>query len=145
MNIRLAAVADICAMHDIRLSVRENRLENPDSVHPEDYRQRLEGSGRGWVADVDGRIVGFAIGDASTGSVWALFVDPAWEGRGVGRALHAAMVEWLFETGHDTLRLSTTPRTRAARFYVACGWTPAGYEMTGEACYTLARRDWLGE
>ena len=143
MNIRLAAVADIQAMHDIRLSVRENQLEDPGSVQPEDYRYRLEVSGRGWVAETDGRVVGFAIGEASTGSVWALFVDPAWEGRGVGRTLQTVMLEWLFAAGAETVCLSTTPGTRAERFYLASGWTAAGSEMNGEARYILLRRDWL--
>ena len=138
MNIRLASASDIPAMHDIRLAVRENRLDDPDSLQPEDYGRRLEVGGRGWVAEVDGRIAGFAVGDSSNGSVWALFVDPACEGLGIGRALHDVMVAWLFATGHQTLRLSTTPGTRAERFYLACGWIPAGYEPNGEARFTMA-------
>jgi ribosomal protein S18 acetylase RimI-like enzyme len=89
--IRRAFPTDIADIQRIRNAVRENRLVST-VITDEDVRVMLEDRGRGWVAEVDGAVVGFAIGDATNGNVWALFVDPAHEGRGHGRALHDAMV-----------------------------------------------------
>ena len=82
--------------------------------------------------------MGFAIGNAETGNIWALFVDPEHEGRGHGRALHDAMVEWLFARGLAHLWLGTEPGTRAERFYRAAGWRCTGKAANGEALYELS-------
>jgi GNAT superfamily N-acetyltransferase len=123
MTLRIATLADIEAMHRVRLSVEENRLSDPSRVTLAHYREMLETRGRGWVYEVNNEIAGFAIADDSTRSIWALFVRPGKEGRGIGRALHDAMVAWLFDVGHSPLWLTTEPNTRAARFYLAAGWT----------------------
>jgi GNAT superfamily N-acetyltransferase len=142
LRIRPAAEADIAAMHGIRLSVRENPLADPSLVQPDDYRSLLNRHGRGWVAELDGRIAGFAVADLARGNVWALFVHPDCEGRGAGRMLHDAMMDWFFSEGADCVWLSTDPGTRAEAFYRAAGWRPAG-EHRGEARYELSRADWL--
>lgn len=145
MHIRPASVADIAEMHRVRMSVRENRLGDPAWIQPRDYEAMLVERGRGWVAEVDGRIVGFAVADASRMNVWALFVDPVAEARGVGRGLHDAMMEWFFtEAGAERVWLSTDPGTRAERFYQAAGWCHTGPEPNGEARYEMSREQWVG-
>jgi GNAT superfamily N-acetyltransferase len=135
-TLRQARREDIPAMHRARLAVRENRLRN--SVITEDhYAPALETTGRGWVAEDDGQVVGFAIGNGETGNIWALFVDPEHERRGHGRALHDAMIEWLFSRGLRHLWLGTDPDTRAERFYRAAGWRCTGTAANGEALYEL--------
>jgi len=62
-------------MHRVRLSVTENRLVSV-ALTEHDYIAAIHETGRGWVAEVDGIVVGFAIGDCQTGNIWALFVDP---------------------------------------------------------------------
>lgn len=99
----------------------------------------IEETGRGWVVEVDGTIVGFAVGNAVTGNIWALFVDPEHERLGYGRYLHEAMVEWLFSCGLKRLWLSTATHTRAQRFYEAAGWLSTGILANGEASYELPR------
>jgi GNAT superfamily N-acetyltransferase len=123
-------------MHAVRMVVRENRLRS-SVVTEEHYVPAIEQLGRGWVAEVDGQVVGFAIGNGETGNIWALFVDPEHEGQGHGRALHDAMVEWLFSRGLRHLWLGTDPGTRAERFYVAAGWRCTGKAANGEALYEL--------
>jgi hypothetical protein len=39
-----------------------------------------------WVWVKDGQMQGFSAGDRRDGSIWALFVDPANEGRSIGPA-----------------------------------------------------------
>lgn len=69
MVIRLATEHDIDAMHRVRTSVRENRLSDPARVQPQHYRAMLGERGRGWVAEMGGRIVGFAVADRSRANV----------------------------------------------------------------------------
>lgn len=118
-------------MHRVRLAVTENRLTS-SVIGETDYRPFLEEHGRGWVVEEAGRIVGFAVGDARDGNIWALFVDPQAERRGHGRRLHDTMVTWLQSRGLRQLWLTTEPQTRAAAFYAAAGWTLAGTTTSGE-------------
>lgn len=123
-------------MHRIRLAVRENRLTS--LVITEDhYIPAIETTGRGWVIEADGKVVAFAIGNAQTGNIWALFVDPDHEGLGYGRRLHKAMVSWLFARKLKRLFLSTGAHTRAQRFYEAAGWEVTGLHQDGEIHYSL--------
>ncbi len=142
MKIRVAVESDIPEMHRIRLSVRENRLSDPQLIRPDDYRRMLAELGRGWVAELDRELAGFAVADRTRANIWALFVDPAHERRGVGRALHSAMLDWLFSCGVEKAWLSTEPGTRAERFYQACGWRHVDTKR-GEAIYELSAHDWL--
>jgi GNAT superfamily N-acetyltransferase len=136
MELRLATVADIEAMHAIRLAVTENRLTDLSRVTTEKYREMLRERGKGWVVEDDaGVIVGFGIADALSRSFWALFVRPGSERRGVGRALHDAMVAWLFAIDERPVWLTTEPNTRAAGFYAAAGWLPQPSPVSGELCF----------
>lgn len=136
----MAATADVDAMHVVRCAVRENRLSRPDRITSDDYRAMLERDGRGWVAEVDGRIVGFAIADLSRFNVWALFVDPEHEGRGIGRALHDAMMRWfLAQPGVERVWLTTAPGTRAEAFYRRAGWRDRGLDAHGEVRFEMDR------
>lgn len=139
-HIRVAERRDIAAMHVVRLAVRENRLVSA-VIGPADYEREMELTGRGWVAESDGAIVGFAVGNARTGNIWALFVAPEHERSGLGRRLHDVMVEWLFSSGLERLHLTTAPATRAFGFYVKAGWTPVDAVVRGEQRFELARSD----
>jgi len=138
MVIRPANVSDFSEMQRVRMSVNENRLSDPAKVQPHHYREMLRAGG-GWVCEIDGVMVAFAIPDAQQGAIWALFVDPGHEGKGIGQRLLAIMVDRLFETGHRSLWLTTDPNTRAARFYEAAGWQRAGTTADGEIRYELTR------
>ena len=131
-TLRQAHRGDIPGMHRVRLAVRENRLSSPDRISEADYVAEIEPPGRGWVIEVEGDIVAFAIGNSSDGNIWALFVDPGHEGRGHGRRLHDTMVEWLEAQGLARLSLTTAPGTRAQRFYETAGWRCTGPVASGE-------------
>jgi GNAT superfamily N-acetyltransferase len=130
--LRQACRGDITGMHRVRLAVRENRLSSPDRISEADYITEIESPGRGWVIETGGEIVGFAIGNSSTGNIWALFVDPHHEGRGHGRRLHDVMIDWLGSRGRMHLWLTTAPGTRAQHFYEAAGWRCTGPVHGGE-------------
>ena len=43
------------------------------------YREALEDDGVGYLLEQDGEVTGFTLGNATTGNIWALFVDPRFE------------------------------------------------------------------
>ncbi|HEY0132367.1 MAG TPA: GNAT family N-acetyltransferase [Allosphingosinicella sp.] len=134
MRIRAARPADVEAMHALRSRVAENALSDPRHVTPESYFPYLA-QGQAWVAETGRGLAGFAILDVAGASVWALFVAPEAEGKGVGRALHARLIEGAIGHGLTRLSLSTAPRTRAERFYSEAGWTRTGETRTGDLSF----------
>ncbi len=146
-ELRQATRADGAGLWRVRYAVRENTL-TPGRIGDDELFDQIERTGRGWVVvdsdrvvndPSDDGIVAFAIGNASDGNIWALFVDPAAQGRGHGARLHDVMVEWLFAQGLERLWLGTGNETRARRFYEKHGWREAGPYGEHETRYELAR------
>ena len=71
--------------------------------------------GKGWVCEAGGHIVGFAIADLQDENIWALFIQPGYEGKGIGKRLHDDMLDWYFEQNKESVWLGTSPRTRARK------------------------------
>ena len=124
MGIRRAVRSDVARIMEIRHSVRENRLSNPNLVTAEDCAEFIERS-EIWVWEQEGAVQGFAAGDIRDGWIWALFVAPEYEGRGIGRALLSMACETLRNAGYTVANLCTAAGTRAERFYSENGWTVA--------------------
>jgi GNAT superfamily N-acetyltransferase len=102
------------------------------------YEDYLERSGCGWVAEIHGEVVAFCYADKVNASIWALFVHPDHEGRGLGKLLLKRAAHWLFERGHDCIQLTTGAGTRADRFYATQGWLRRPVSAS-EVAYSLAR------
>jgi GNAT superfamily N-acetyltransferase len=126
MIYRRAHEADIPRMQIVRNAVLENRLSHPGVIQDEDYLPFIEETGRGWVCEDGDTLAGFAFVDYKNHNIWALFVLPGYEGRGIGKTLHHTMLQWYFAHYDHTLWLSTAPGTRAETFYNMQGWLPAG-------------------
>jgi GNAT superfamily N-acetyltransferase len=135
-RLRQAHRGDVAAIQRVRHSVRENRLTS-GIITDEEVIHALERTGRGWVVEQDGAVIGFAVGNAQTGNIWALFVDPQHEAQGHGRRLHDEMVSWLWSRGLRRLWLSTGAGTRAQRFYERAGWRHQGCTASGELLFEL--------
>lgn len=141
MEIRTATEADIPALFDIRTSVRENHqsLEElaPLGVTPQGIAEMLRTSSQAWVAEVEGQPVAFSMADAGEGTIFAMFVRPGYEGRGLGRALMREAEIWLFGKGWDEIWLLTgsDPKLRANGFYRHLGWQGAGLQEDGQIKY----------
>jgi GNAT superfamily N-acetyltransferase len=138
LKLRRACADDIPAMHTIRLQVSENRLSDPSLLTESDYLPFIDKQGETWVALIADQIAGFAAIDLTDQSVWALFVDPSHEGRGLGKQLMTSLIERARELGFSSLRLVTTPGTRAEAFYLRGGWEQVGIEANGECRLALA-------
>ena len=132
--LRQAVASDIASMQRVRRSVRENRLVST-VISDDQVREGIEKTGRGWVVEIRGEVVAFAIANACSGNIWALFVHPDHERRGYGRSLHDTMVDWLWSQGLNRLWLTTEPGTRAQGFYEAAGWQLTGSTERGELRY----------
>lgn len=124
-HIRLALPSDLADIFRVRTSVRENHLSVEQmaqmGITQEAVAGMLSGSPCAWVAVVDGEVVGFSMIDIEEASLFAAFVLPAHEGKGLGGKLVAAAEERLFEL-HSEIWLETGRDTRAAGFYRSLGW-----------------------
>ena len=125
-KIRAATIADIAQMQIVRHLVKENILSNPALVTDEDCEDYLTRKGKGWVCESNGSVIGFAVADLVDKNIWALFVHPEFEGRGIGKKLHNMMLDWYFNQTKQTVWLSTAPGTRAEKFYRK-GWLERGW------------------
>jgi GNAT superfamily N-acetyltransferase len=125
-KIREVTLKDIEEIQKVRNSVRENVLSNPMLVSDNDVEDYILNRGKGWVAVVNDSIIGFSIVSVVDKNVWALFLRPEFERQGIGRKLHDIMLKWYFEQTDSDIWLSTSPETRAEKFYRSANWKQIG-------------------
>ena len=103
------------------------------------------------IAEIDDRPVGFAVTFLNF-STWLgksglfledLFVDPAYRGKGVGKALLKHLAQHAVEQGYERFEWNVlTWNEPALKFYQSIGAKPQdewiGYRMTGEAIRAFA-------
>ena len=145
--IREANTGDIPAIFEIRTATTENAMTaaelDASGITPERAATFMRTGGRCWVADAVDRTVGFCIANADSGLIWALFVRQAYEGRGIGRRLMDAAVDWLWQFGVEEIWLETETNTRAEGFYEHLGWKRGEVELKDgyeEVRYTLKKK-----
>lgn len=104
----------------------------------EQHRRSLEeprANWRTWLAEDGGRVVGFAVtgpsedadAERTTAEVYAIYLEPARVGTGLGRDLFAHVVDDLRERGFVSATLWVLETNeRARRFYETAGWKPDG-------------------
>lgn len=143
MIFREATIKDIQQIQLVRHAVRENVLSNPALVTDKDCEEYLTVRGKGWVCEVANRIVGFAIADLKANNIWALFLRPEYEGKGIGKELHSLMLDWYFSQTADPVWLGTAPHTRAETFYRKQGWKETGMHGAKELKFEMSIEDWL--
>ncbi|MBN8688291.1 MAG: GNAT family N-acetyltransferase [Chitinophagales bacterium] len=143
MIFREARIADIKQIQFVRNAVTENTLSNPDLVTDKDCEEFITARGKGWVCEIDGQIVGFAIADLKENNIWALFIAPDFEKKGIGQQLHKRMLDWYFSQTKATVWLGTAFNTRAENFYRKAGWTEAGTNGPKEIKFIMTYDDWI--
>jgi GNAT superfamily N-acetyltransferase len=141
--IREATAADMPGISRVRLSVVENattaELLARRGITNESVAASFLADSKGWVADEAGEIVAFSVADRATRSIFALFVLPSHEGRGLGSQLLGNAVQWLWDNSATCIWLTTGPGTRAARFYQQRGWIHTGPADRGDIRFELTR------
>ena len=144
MNIRVAEIEDIAQIQVVRNLVKENRLSDPALVPDSDVEDYITSRGRGWVYEISGHVVGFAIADLVDNNIWALFIHPDFEKLGIGKKLHDEMLNWYFSETDKAVWLGTSPKTRAEIFYRKAGWKEVGVHGKGEIKFEMSYDDWKG-
>lgn len=142
MQYREARISDIPQIQSVRHSVKENVLSDPSLVTDANVEDYLTRRGKGWVCEVDKQVFGFAIADLQDHNIWALFLHPAYEGKGIGKALHDLMLDWYFLQTVETVWLSTEAHSRAEGFYRRMGWQEAGSYGKGEIKFLMDAATW---
>lgn len=142
MMFREAMMKDIQQIQVVRNAVRENRLSNPSLITDADYEVYLFSRGKGWVYVEDDLVVGFSIVDLKDNNVWALFVHPDFEKKGIGKKLYDSMMGWCFKQTKETIWLGTSPGTRAAQFYKMQGWKETGMHGKKEIKFEMSYEFW---
>ena len=138
-SLRRARRADLDRLFEIRNAVDENTQDDPYEVFI-DIGGRLVDQGLVWVWEEAGRILGFVAAEPETNFVEVLYVDPAAQGRGIGRALLDRCCDHLHAAGHDSATLYTREGSRAEGFYRALGWTRDGVTDAGHPIFRKALR-----
>ena len=142
MIFREANISDIPQIQFVRNSVKENMLSDPALVPDHDVEDFITRRGKGWVCEIDGRIVGFSIVDMQDNNIWALFLHPDHEAKGIGKQLHKLMLDWYFMQTKKTVWLGTAPDSRAEKFYRMQGWTAVGIHGKGEVKFEMDFDTW---
>ena len=138
--IRVATVGDVDSLFAIRTSVAQNHLSREQmaalGITPEVLTQAIRDSDCVWIADVEGQPVAFTMIDQAEGELFALFVRPGYENRGLGRQLMAVAETALFAR-HERIFLITDGRDliRANGFYRRLGWSVVGQEEDHDVRY----------
>lgn len=143
MIFREAKIEDIPQIQIVRNAVKENTLSDPNLVTDKDCEEFLLERGKGWVCEIDHQIVGFSIVDLKENNIWALFVHPDFDQRGIGKRLHDLMLDWYFEQTQTVVWLGTSPNTRAESFYRKTGWKEIGMHGKGEIKFEMSFDNWV--
>jgi GNAT superfamily N-acetyltransferase len=115
---------------EIRGSVSANRLSDPNRVTIADYEWHIA-CGPIHIWEENSVFAGLPASNPRR-TIWGLFVDPAYEGRGLGQALLAAACRSIADAGHRRAKLSTAAGIRAERFHLQNGWIAQGPTERGE-------------
>ncbi len=142
IKIREAVPADIQQIQLVRNSVKENMLSDPGVITDQDNHEFITVRGKGWICELNNRIVGFSIVDLRDKNIWALFVHPECEKQGIGRKLHDTMMDWYFSQTKENAWLGTAPNTRAETFYRQAGWEEIGTHGKGEIKFEMTYKSW---
>ena len=143
MIIREANIEDIKQIQVVRNLVKENALSNPALVSDADCEEFMFVRGKGWVCEIENKIVGFSIADLKDNNIWALFLQPEFEKQRIRKKLHYFMINCYFTQTQTTVWLGTASNTRAEHFYRKSGWTEIGTHGKGEVKFEMTYNNWV--
>ena len=126
---REITASDIPAIFDVRVATWHNDNGHQEmtemGITPETVKTMLDSTHRGWLCEVDGQVVGFAMGNIESGEMWVIAVLKEYECRGIGKQLLNRVEQWLFDNDWSEIWLTTDldESMRAVQFYRSQGWT----------------------
>ena len=131
VNIRAAVIDDKCSIERIVLSAYRKyaeRIGKPPGPMLDDYAARIRAH-QAWVIESDGSVCGLVVLVAEKDHLLLdnVAVDPACQGRGLGRALLGFAEREALRRGDTELRLYTHEKmTENLAMYPALGWEETG-------------------
>lgn len=150
MQICPASPKDVEAIFAVRCSVKENHMSREELAELDITAASVTEMITGGdfivpVVMVEGKVVGFAMAQISEGYLFALFIHPDYEGKGLGRALMEVVESKFSEHGISEAWLATGSESgiRAPGFYRHLGWVECGVMDDGQLkfCKVLARTE----
>ena len=145
MRIRRATIEDVETLFEVRTSVKENYESRTElaskGITPRSVAKMLSEEACAWIAELDGVPVAFSMAKGDERTIFAVFVRPEHEAKGLGRAVLAEAEKWLWSGGADEIWLTTgaEPNIRAHGFYERCGWLRTTVLVEGEVQYVKSR------
>lgn len=125
ISIRQALISDINSIFDVRTSVIENHLSREEmyqmGITESLVTDMIQNSPCAWVAVDNKIVVGFSMILLNEGCLFAAFVLPEYENKGIGRELVMLAEKELFKH-HQIIWLETEKNSRAVKFYKHLGW-----------------------
>lgn len=125
--IRAAILSDLPQITYVRTFVIENAMSVEDlaahGVTEESIARNMTAGFLGaWVAELENRVIAFAMADKRDGNIFALFTLPGYENRGLGTGLLNHCENWLRANGIKQANLDTARETTARKFYLNRRW-----------------------
>jgi ribosomal protein S18 acetylase RimI-like enzyme len=129
---------DMPEIFDVRVAAWHNDRGREEmtslGITHQSVREMMNHTHRGWLCEIDSRVVGFSMGNRQNGEMWVIAVLKEYEGNGIGRRLLRLVEDWLFSEGWDELWLTTDrdETLRAVGFYRHLGWVDWKVEPDGD-------------
>ena len=119
--------SDLDELLIVRSSTDENRLTieelNNLGINSKTTSEKMQHDLKGWLCEVDNRIVGFSMGFAETGEMWVIAVLPDYIQKGIGTNLLSRIEKFLFQHNEEIwLTTDIDTNLRAYSFYKSNGW-----------------------
>ncbi|MDF1811511.1 MAG: GNAT family N-acetyltransferase [Verrucomicrobiales bacterium] len=128
MHYRRITPDDLPSIFEVRVKTWHNPNGSEEmarmGINPDSVRQMLETTHHGWLAETNGDVVGFVMGNKQTAEMWVIAVLKEFENLGIGKSLMRLVEDWLVSEGCDRLWLTTDTDEsyRAVGFYRHLGW-----------------------
>ena len=128
MIIREIEKQDVHDLFVVRTKTRENNMTLDEleklGITEKSVTEMLNNTHRGWLCKVDGKVVGFSMGNKTNGEMWVIAILPEYEEKGIGAKIITEVENWLFSEGWNEIWLTTDvdESLRAYGFYKKQGW-----------------------
>jgi len=126
--IRKISGSDVRSLFKVRVATRENAMSLAEleslGITEDSIKVAIEHSHCGWLCEIEGKTVGFAMGDSDCGEMTVIALLPEYECKGIGSQLLMNVENWLHSKGCNEIWLTTDidPDLRAYGFYLKQGW-----------------------
>ena len=141
-TLREARVEDVAELFRVRTSVQENHQSEAELAEIGVTRTSVAAmiaspEAGAWCVETRAGIVGFSMARLEGREVFALFVQPAYQRRGIGSALLERAVAWLRSKSDEPVHLSTGRGTTADAFYRSRHWREVDVTEEGDPILQL--------